>query len=80
MKNIDTLDGPDLSRSVSILTPLVIMGNFSMVCCTFRETKLYAAINIIINIKVCIYRKKNKFRTYLYYAERYLTKTQLLLG
>lgn len=50
------MDSPNLSLSVSLLPPLVTMGNSSLVSGTFRETKLYAAIKIIIN--VFIYRKK----------------------
>lgn len=40
-----------------------------MVYGTFRETKIYAAIIININVYIQREKKKNTFRTYLYYTE-----------
>lgn len=51
-----------------------------MGCGTFRETKLYAAINSIVNIHVYIERERKMHSELVYYTERYLPKAQLLLG
>lgn len=58
MKNLDTLDGLNLSLSVSLLTPLLMMGNFSVVP---AEKQSFILLLILLLILMFIYIEKERY-------------------
>lgn len=74
LKNLNVLDGPNGS--------LFPYWHHSQFWETFPSSviPLGKQIFMLLLISMCIYREKQKYIQDLYCTERYLTKTQLLLG